>query len=135
MRGLAFARPHHLALHESRINLVGSDEIEICAGIGHHLLARRQVAVEHAEHRCLQAAKRFVEHGAVQRFFVLEVVVQQSLVDPGRARDGIGARAGNAVLGKFLRGRLQNGGAALLRLAAGTHAAGQSTPAIEKFCH
>ena len=131
--GMAFARPHHLALHQLGINLVRGDEIEIRAHVGHDLFARRQVAVEHLENACLHPGKRVVEHRAVERFLVLEVVIEQRLVDARLARDGVGAGSGNAVLGKLLRRRLQDGGAAFLRLPAGTHAG--RTMAMTKELH
>ena len=46
---IALARPHHLALHQLGINLVGGDEIEIRSHVGQNLFPRRQVAVEHPE--------------------------------------------------------------------------------------
>jgi hypothetical protein len=41
----------------------------------------------------------------------------------GFASDGVSAGSSYAVLGEFAGGCLQNGGAALLRLAASTHVA------------
>jgi hypothetical protein len=55
----------------------------------------------------LQAREGIVEHCAVKRFFIFEVVVAEP-VDPrlaGNAR----ARSGNAVLSKLVRRSLQNG--------------------------
>ncbi len=130
-----FASPHHLALHQPRIELVRGNEIEISARIGHDLLAGRQVAVEHAEDGILQAGKRIVEHGAIKRLFVLEVVIEQRLVDAGLAGDGVGTGAGNAVLGELLRGGLQDRCPALLRLAAGAHATMQNLTVMEESSH
>src|SRR5271165_3626874 len=119
---ITLARPHHLALHQLGINLVGGDEIEICAYVSHDFLAWRQIAVERMEDPGLHPRKRMVEDRAVEGLFVLEVVIKEGLVDARLARNGIRAGAGNAVLGKLLRRRLQNGGAAFLRLPARTHA-------------
>jgi hypothetical protein len=47
------------------------------------------------------------------------------------ARDGVGTGSRNAKLSKLLRRCLQNGGAALLRLPAGTHAGSVLTVAEE----
>ena len=122
VRRLAFARPHHLTLHQPRIDLVGSNEIEIGANVSHHFFARRQVAIEHTEYSSFQTGKSLIQHRGVKRFFVLEVVVEQSLVHPGLTRNGVGAGSGDAVFGKLLRGGLQDGGTALLGLSTGTHA-------------
>ena len=123
MRRTALARPHHFALHQPGIDPVRRDEIEIRARVGHNFLARRQVAVERAEHVRLQSGESAVEHRAVQRFFVFEVVVQQRLVDASFARDFLGAGTRDVVVGELLRRRFQDGRAALFRLPAGTHAA------------
>ena len=107
--------------------LVGGDKIEVGSRISQYLFPRRQVAVEHAEHRVLQAGERVVEHRAIKRFLVFEVVIKESLVHPGFSGNGVSAGAGNAVLGELVRRGPQNGGPALFGLAAGTHA-GQERP-------
>ena len=50
---------------------------------------------------------------------------------PSLAGDGVGAGSGDAVLRKLVRGGLQDGGAALLRLAARAHAVMQNVTVIE----
>src|SRR5208282_5460236 len=119
---ISLARPHHLALHQLGINLVGGNEIEIRAHVSHDFLAWRQIAVERPEDLGFHSGKRMVEDCAVEGLFVLEVIIKESLVDARLARNGIRAGAGNAVFGKLLRRRLQNGGAAFLRLPARAHA-------------
>jgi hypothetical protein len=123
MRRLPVARPHHLALHQLGIHLVGGDEIEISGHVSQNLLARRQFTVEHAEHVHLERPKRFIQHCPVKRFFVFEVVINQSFVDARLARNGIRPRPRDAMLGKLLRRGRQNGSSALLRLPPRPHAA------------
>ncbi len=69
-----------------------------------------------------QTAKDVIEDGAVKRFLVLEVVIQQGLVDSGSARDGVGARPGHAFAGEFTDRGLQDGGPAFFGASAGTQA-------------
>ena len=69
-----------------------------------------------------QSAEDVVEDGAVECFLVLEVVIQQSLVDSGGARDGVGACPGHAFTGKFTDRGLQDGGPAFFGPSAGAQA-------------
>src|ERR1700684_199023 len=62
---LAIASPHHLALHKSRIHLVGSNEVEICARVGHYFFSRAQVAVKHTEDGRFEAGECIIEHSSV----------------------------------------------------------------------
>src|SRR5579872_121014 len=135
MRRRPIPRVHHLALHQPRINLIRRDEIEVRADVGQDLLARRQVAVEDAEDRRSQPGERFIEYRSVERLFVLEVVIEERLVDVGFAGDGVCTGSGDAVLCELEGRRLQNGCAALLRLAARTHAAMKGMTVMEKPGH
>jgi len=120
---LALLRPHHLALHEARIESIRRDEIEISSGIRHDLFSRREGTVERLEDGVLEPGERTIEDCAVQRFLVLKVVVKKGLVDLRFAGDGVGTGSGDAMLGKLAGGGLENGGAAFFRLAAGSHVA------------
>src|SRR5690242_2884153 len=102
----ALPRPHHLALHQARIESIRGDEIEIGSGVSHDLFSRRKGTVEYLEDRIFESGESVFEHGAVQRFLIFKVVVEQSLVDARFAGDGIGPRSGNAVLGKLAGGGL-----------------------------
>ncbi len=64
--------------------------------------------------------KEAIEHRAVQRLFVMKVVIEKRLVHTGRSGDGIHAGAGQAFLGKLSQSRLKDGVAAGLRLASST---------------
>ena len=70
----------------------------------------------------VRSAEDEIEDGAVKRFLVLEVVIQQCLVDSGSARDGISARTGYAFTGKFTHRCLQDGGPAFFGASAGAQA-------------
>ena len=63
--GLAFSRPHHFALHQLGIDLIGGDEIKICSHVSHDLFPRRQFTVQRLENTRLHSGKRIVEHRAV----------------------------------------------------------------------
>src|SRR5579864_1101848 len=128
VRRLALPRPHHLSLHQAWIQLVRSDEIEIRAGISENLLTRRQITVQHLKHSFLQTRKRIVQHRAIKRFLILEVVIQERLVDPCLLGNRVGAGTGDAMLGKLLRRCRQYCGTALFRLAARSHPA--ATPRV-----
>ena len=69
-----------------------------------------------------RSAEDVIEDRAVKRFFVLEVVIQQGLVDSGGARDGVGARPGYAFAGEFTDRSLQDGGPAFFGASAGAQA-------------
>ncbi len=71
----------------------------------------------------VKSAEHLIENRAVERFLVLEVVVQQRLVDSGGARDGVGARPGHAFAGEFPDRGLQDGGAAFFGLSPGAQIA------------
>jgi hypothetical protein len=75
------------------------------------------------EYCVFQSGKRAFEHRAIQRVFVFEVVIEQRLVDPRLAGNGVGARPRNAILGKLLCRSLQNRRTAFFRLTARAHAA------------
>src|SRR5215831_13068978 len=66
----AFTCPHHLALHQPWIELIGGDEVETSSRIREDLFPRWKGAVEYFEDRVFESRKSIVEHGAVKRVFV-----------------------------------------------------------------
>src|SRR5207302_2317903 len=103
---------------QARIKLIRRNEIKIGPYIGKDLFSRRQVTIEHLEHGNFQSREGVVEDCSIERLFVFEVVVKQGFVHSSLARDRIGASPGNSVLCEFPRRCLENGGAALVWLAA-----------------
>ncbi len=101
---------------------MAGDVVEVRTHVGQQFLPRRQIAEQRLLNAFLQSAEDLVEHGAVEGFLVLEVVVQQSLVDSGSARDGVGACPGYAFAGKFTDRGLQDGGPAFFGPSAGAQA-------------
>ena len=65
MRRLAFARPHHFALHQFGVDLVRSHEIEVRTHIRQELLARGLAAVQYLKNGRLQPRERVIEYSAV----------------------------------------------------------------------
>src|SRR5664280_1663947 len=93
--------------------------IEMCAGIGEQALTSRTHPIESLRDATEQSDEKLIEHRAVQRFLVTEVVIQQCLVDFSGSGDGVHARARETFLGEFAKRRLEDGAAAGLGLAAG----------------
>src|SRR5919108_611058 len=105
---------HHLSLYQIAIQGMVGDEIKIFAYVSAHLFPRRQLAVQYGHHVSAELAESMVHGSTVERLLVLEVVIKERFVDPGRMGDGVGASASNAVVSKLLNGCLQNGGTSLL---------------------
>ena len=99
---------------------MSGNEIKILAYVSAHLFARRQVAIQDSRHVSTELAESMIHGGAVKRLLVFEVIIEKRLVDAGATGDSVGARAGDAVVGEFLDGCLQNGGTRLLGPAAET---------------
>lgn len=93
-------RFHHQLLHQPRIIGVGHPKREVSVHECQNYLPRRSVR----GHLCLDHPVRLleeiVEHGAMQVFFALEIIVEHRLIDARRPRNFIRARARQAVLGK-----------------------------------
>src|SRR5438105_9620926 len=98
------------------------DVIEMRSDIGEQPFARTQRLRKRLVNALVQSGKNLVENGAIERLFILEVVIEQSLVDAGSAGDGIGAGTGYTCACKLADCRLQYCGAALLRTASGAGA-------------
>jgi len=90
------------------------------ADISEILLFGRKVAAEGLLDPFRKTAKDVIEDGAVKRFFVLEVVIEQGLVDLSGAGDGIGTGTGDTFMGKLADSGLQDGGAGFKGAATGT---------------
>ena len=69
-------RAHHLALHNSRIQWMTRDVVEVRACVGHDLFARRQITGQYFADARDQSPKHLIENRAVQRLFVFEVVIE-----------------------------------------------------------
>src|ERR1035437_1498995 len=98
----------------------------MCTGIGKQALASRARTIERLRDATEQPDEKLIEHRAVQRFLVTEVVIQQCLVDLSGSGDGVHARTRKALLGKFAKRRLENRAPARLGLAAGPSPGGRS---------
>ena len=122
MRRSRASRAHKFTLYNPRQPRVASQVIEVRTDVGEVLLLRRQIQFQHVEDALCETCENMVQHRAVERFFVFEVVVEQRFIDRGRPGYGVGAGAGHAFLCELAHGRIENGGPGLLGLAASTEA-------------
>ena len=109
---------HHFALHDRRILRVAGDVIEMRPDVSKQFFSGTQFLCKRMLDGIGEPAKNLVEHSAVKRLFVFEIVIKQSLIYSRRAGDGVGTGARNAFPGKLTHRRLKYGGAAFLRAAA-----------------
>ena len=112
------ARAHHFALYNSRVKRMSRDIVEVRAGIGKNFFAGRKIARQDFADTRDQSSKHLIEYRTVQSFFILKVVIKESLVHFGRAGNSIRSGSGNTLVGKFTNRSLQNRSPALLRPSA-----------------
>ena len=120
---LKLARPtpagtHHFALYNSRVQGMSRDIVEVRAGVGKNFLAGRKIARQYFADTRDESAKHLIEYRTIQSFFILKVVIKESLVHLGGACNGICSGSGNALVGKLTNRGLQNRSPALLRPSA-----------------
>src|SRR5262249_25413186 len=120
--GVSGASARQLRVDNPRIQRIVGDVIEMRSGIRQNFFAWGKAAVQRGINRVGQPAENVVEHGAIKRLFVLEVVIKQSLVHMRAAGNGVGTRSGDPFPSKFLRSGVQNGSAAFFRLSPRTKA-------------
>ena len=96
------------------------DAVEMRPHVGEETFAGRPLAIEGLSNTAEQPNEKLIEHGIVECFFVAEVVIQQGFVYTGSCSNGVRARPGQALLGKFAERCLENRGPACLRLAPGS---------------
>ena len=113
MLGGAATRTHHLVLHQARITILTRHVVEVLPGKTQNLFAGSQLAVQNLLQPLEARAEHIIEHRAVKRLFVMKVVVEKSLVDASRMRDGIRAGSVDAQLGEFALGGFQDRPAAV----------------------
>ncbi len=116
---------HKFALYQPRIKRRAGNVVEMRLNVFHQSLAGRQISpLEYCHDPRGQPGKNLFQGRRVQSVFALEVVVKQGLVDPGAARDLVGAGPGHALLRKLLQGGLEYGGPRLFGLSSGARPAG-----------
>ena len=99
---------------------MAGDVIEMRPDVSQKFFSGREILRKRDLDGLGESTENLVEHCAVNRFFVLEVVIKQSLVYASRAGNSIGTRAGNPFPGKLGHSSLQNSGAAFFGVAAGS---------------
>src|SRR5262249_21128329 len=92
-----------LALHETWIVWMGSQEIEIAAHDRKKSLARRRARLGNRENPRPQLAEKIFEHGSMQAALVAEVVVEHRLVRMRRHGNFFRAGPRQALRAKVLR--------------------------------
>src|ERR1700746_291105 len=98
--------------------------------IAKDLLRGRDVLMQDRHQNFVALLKNVIERSAIKRLLVAEVVIEQSLVDLGRARNRIGTGAGHSFACELADRCLQDRGAALFGLSPGP----QSRPGM-RSCH
>ena len=118
MGGAAAAGAHQLA-HEnvSVVRRLGNG-IEVRLHVGQKAFAGRARTIADRHHPLQQAFEETIEHRAVERLLVVEVVIQQRLVHPGGFGDSIDPGARQAFAAELHQRGLQDGLAATVGLAA-----------------
>src|SRR6476659_1674088 len=94
----------------------------MCPNVGGKALARRQILTESILNGYAHPAEHLIQDSLVQPLFVLEVVIEQRLVYTGGPCDCVGECTGYSLAREFGDRRLEDRGAALLRLSAGSKA-------------
>jgi hypothetical protein len=80
-------------LHKALKVALGEDAIKVTERGTQQALSGAEFGVQGGKCALRYDAGNFCDRGCVEAVFAFEVVVEQSLVDLGRFRDGIGARS------------------------------------------
>ncbi len=132
LRRAAAAGAHQLAHEDVGVVRRLGDGVEVRLSVTEEATAGGAGLVADGHDARAAVREENVQHGAVERLLVAEVVIEQRLVHPGSFGDGVDAGAGQALLRKLGQRGLQDGVAAGFRLAPAA-AAGRGFWGWESF--
>ena len=99
----------HELLKQRCMPMPRADEIEVQTDVAQQYFARGPRPVEHLQGLAVELFKVVFEHGQVELFLALEVIIEQRFVDAGLGGNEIRASASQAGLGEHPFGGGQNG--------------------------
>src|SRR5579863_72648 len=95
------------------------DVIKMSTGVGQQAFSRRSLLRQGRLNSHHEPAEYFIQHRAVKRVLILEVIIKQGLIDLGGTCNRVSASARKSLLGELADSRAQNRGLALGGTAAG----------------
>jgi len=126
-----FAAGAHELLKQGRMAVPRAHEIEVQTDLTQQDLARRPRFAEHLQGLAIELFEVVVEHGLVELFLALEVIIQQRLVGAGLGGNEIGAGASQAGPGEHALGGGQNRSAG----SGSCRAAARESSPVDAFAH